>query len=245
MFRPCIVIPIYNHGSTIESVLNRIAPFHLPVFIVDDGSNSETQTALNRLPNPDDGIWIHRRQRNGGKGAALRDGFELAHKKGFSHVLQVDADGQHQIEDIPRFLSAAEAQPEALVLGKPILGPDSPWIRRWGRELSVFWVRVETLSKRIADPLFGFRMYPLASTVSLMRKTKIGLRMDFDPEIAVRLCWTGIPIQNLDSVVTYPREGISHFRMLRDNIRISWMHFRLVLGMIIRFPNIIKNRKHS
>ncbi len=236
MFQPCVVIPIYNNKDTIGDVLERLRPFAIPCLIVNDGSNRETRETLNRLARHHDWVSIDHLPKNGGKGAAVKRGISLAHERGFSHAVQVDADGQHHLEDVPRFLEAARKNPAALILGRPVFGTDAPLSRRMGRVISQVLVWLETLSLAIADPLFGFRVYPVAAASTLIRGGSLGSRMDFDPEIAVRLCWRRTPIRNLPTRVKYPENGVSHFRMLEDNLLLSWMHARLVLGMCWRAP---------
>ncbi len=236
MFRPCIVIPIYNNKDTIGGVVDRLRPFNLPILIANDGSSQATVQVLDALSANHEQVHVKHLARNGGKGNAVKTGLLWAHELGYSHALQVDADGQHQMEDAPKFLQAAEKDPEALVLGTPTFGDSVPKIRLYGRELSKFCVRVETLGRAIADPLFGFRSYPLAAAADTIKNSRIGNRMDFDPEIAVRLCWRGCPIVNIPTPVFYPEGGVSHFRMVHDNILITWLHIRMVFGMIFRLP---------
>ena len=177
-----------------------------------------------------------RRPQNGGKGAAVKTGFAFAHGLGYTHALQVDADGQHMLEDIPRFLETAHAQPEALVLGAPRYDHTAPAGRLIGRQITLFWTRVEVGRGVITDPMCGFRVYPLAAALAAPRT---GDRMDFAIEIAVRMSWMGVPIVNLPTAVRYlAREegGVSHFHMLRDNLRIAWMHTRLATTAILVRP---------
>jgi glycosyltransferase involved in cell wall biosynthesis len=228
-FRPCAVIPSYDNPQTLPGVVASVRAHVAQVFVIDDGSQIPVSEVLS--PCPAD-VQIFRRISNGGKGAAVKDGLRLARAAGFSHALQLDADGQHDSNDIPRFLEAAKAQPLAFVTGKPTFDSSAPAARVWGRQISVFWVRVETLSRRIADPLCGFRVYPLANLPPL---AELGDRMDFDPEIAVRLVWRGAPVVNIDTKVRYlsrDEGGVSHFRSVRDTLSICWLHTRLVLSMI-------------
>ena len=242
-FQCCALIPIYNNKDTISHVLDRLAVFNLPCLVVNDGSNQETRAVLQQLQQNRELVWVKHLPQNGGKGAAVKAGLLWADELGYSHALQVDADGQHHIEDAPRFLEAGRVRPEAVVLGKPVFGPDVPKARLYGRQLSKFFVRLETLSAAIGDPLFGFRLYPVAPAARLVRTAWMGSRMDFDPEIAVRLCWLGLPIVNLESPVFYPEGGVSHFRMVKDNLLITWLHTRLCFGMILRFPLLLWRRR--
>jgi glycosyltransferase involved in cell wall biosynthesis len=187
-------------------------------------------------------VQVIHQEHNGGKGQAVISGFLSAYNKGYTHAIQIDADGQHNAHDIDRFLAEATAYPAALILGKPLFGPDVPLSRYLGRKISQWCVWVETLSWAIGDPLCGFRLYPLAATVALIKRTRVGARMDFDPDIAVRLYWAGIEMRNIETRVSYPEGGMSHFRLFRDNVRISWMHTRLLAGMLVRIPQLLLRR---
>lgn len=238
-FRPCIVIPNYNHGQTITAVVGRLLEYGLPIIIVDDGSNEETRRIIDSLSNIFPDIHCLILPENRGKGAAVMTGIKEANNLGFSHALQIDADGQHDTADVPLFLKASQAAPHAIVCGKPIYDHSAPAGRRYGRYATHVWVWIETLSLSIGDSLCGFRMYPVPSTVALFEKTAIPTRMDFDPEILVRLFWAGHPVVNVSTRVIYPQNGLSHFNMIRDNIRISWMHTRLFFGMLLRLPLLL------
>jgi hypothetical protein len=158
----------------------------------------------------------------------LKDGFKIACELGYTHVFQVDADGQHDITSTPTFLEAGRAQPEALVLAYPTYDDSAPKSRLVARKITRFWVNLEVGRERIVDALIGFRVYPLAS--ALATRTR-GNRMDFDVEIAVHMARAGVPIINLPVKVHYPSAehgGISHFRPLRDNLRLFWLHCRLI-----------------
>lgn len=237
-FSPCVVIPCYNHGAMMASVLARLAPFNLAVFIVDDGSDEATRLQLEPLRNAQ--VTLIRLAENQGKGAAVMRGLQVAAEAGFSHALQVDADGQHQIEDCPQMLAEARQHPQCLISGQPVYDDSIPKSRLYGRYITHFWVWVETLSFSIKDSMCGFRVYPLAPTMALATRHPIGQRMDFDTEIMVRLYWAGTPSRFIATRVTYPQDGVSHFDALHDNLRISWMHTRLFFGMLPRIPSLLR-----
>lgn len=243
MTNTCIVIPVFNHGSTLANVLAQLEPFGLPVILVDDGSGTDTAHTLRQLTNDHpERITLYTRVKNGGKGAAVMDGLRQARQLGFSHALQIDADGQHRSADLPRFLDAAQAHPKALITGTPQYDASVPKGRLYGRYLTHVWVWINTLSLDIRDSMCGFRVYPLASTLAIIDRVALGNRMEFDCEILVRLHWQGIPIINLPTAVQYPENGLSHFRMLKDNLLISKMHARLFFGMLMRLPWILRQR---
>jgi len=233
---------MYEHGETIGSILEEVAAFNIPCLVVNDGSSAPSRKLLERAAAGHETVQVLHLPENKGKGFAVGKGLFWAREAGCTHAVQLDADSQHTVSDIPAFLAAAKQDPEALILGKPIFGPEAPKCRLYGRHISVFWVMIETLSRAISDPLCGFRCYPVDAVVKVLRKSGTGLRMEFDPEIAVRLFWEGIRIRNIPPRVSYPEGGVSHFHTLRDNVRISWMHTRLVFGMLLRIPRLLVNR---
>jgi glycosyltransferase involved in cell wall biosynthesis len=240
---PCVLVPIYDHGATVGGVLRALAPLGVPCLVVDDGSGRATQDVLAGLARELPGVSLERLPDNRGRGAALRHGYRVARARGFTHAVQLDADGQHDPADVPRFLAAARRRPEALVIGVPIFDETAPRSRLYGRRLSVFWVHLETLSRAIPDPLCGFRGLPLAPVVDLLARTPLGDRMEFDVEVVVRLCWRGLPVVTVPTRVRYFREGVSHFRPWRDNVLISRAHARLCAGMLRRLPALVRRRR--
>ncbi len=232
--RACALIPTYDNPRTVRAVVERVRAF-VPVVVVDDGSAAEGRAAVEALGR--EGLaQVTRRAQNGGKGAAVKTGFAFAHGLGYTHALQVDADGQHTLADIPRFLAAAQAEPDALILGAPEYDSSAPRGRLIGRKITLFWTDVEVGRGVITDPMCGFRVYPLRAALAAPRT---GDRMDFDIEIAVRMAWMGVPIVNLPTKVRYlarDEGGVSHFHMLRDNLRIGWMHTRLSTTALLVRP---------
>ena len=241
-FAPCALIPIYNHKDTIGRTVHALRAHGLPVVIVDDGSNAATRNVLDALALDLPDICLLRLPCNQGKGRALSAGLLAAHEMGFSHALQIDADGQHDVNDVPRFLAESAADPRALVCGRPIYDDSVPRGRLYGRYVTHFFVWLETLSMEIKDSMCGFRLYPLAATCAELKRKPFPARMDFDTEAAVRLVWRGVPVRNLPTRVIYPEHGLSHFRMWHDNVRISAMHTRLLIGMLPRAPRLLWRR---
>ncbi|MCH8686369.1 glycosyltransferase family 2 protein [Pedomonas mirosovicensis] len=230
-----IVVPVYRHGREAARLAARLAEVGLPAYFVDDGNEAETARLLQALPGRFPHVRVIRREENGGKGAAVLTGLKAALADGHSHALQIDSDGQHNLADIPRFLAASRETPQALISGHPQFDVSAPLGRRIGRQITRLCVWLETLSLDIVDPMCGFRVYPLAPTLQVADSaSSLGRRMDFDVEILVRLHWAGVAIRSLPTVVIYPEGGVSNFRMLADNGRISWMHTRLILGMVGR-----------
>ena len=221
------------------AVVASLQSFNFPILIIDDGSNEDTKQVLESLAQQPN-ITLINLASNQGKGGAVIAGIQRAHQLGFSHALQIDADGQHDIEAIPRLLKASELYPQHLISGKPIYDESVPKARLYGRYATHIWVWIETLSLEIKDSMCGFRAYPIQSTIETLDKYTIGLRMDFDTEIMVKMYWEGIQFHFIDTRVFYPEDGISHFDALHDNIRISKMHTKLFFGMLPRIPALIK-----
>jgi len=231
-FRACVLIPTYDNPRTIAHVVASAREHLTDVIVVDDGSASPTQRVLREISERGE-AQVVRREHNGGKGAAVKQGFAIALAQGFTHALQIDADDQHCSADIPRYLEAARRQPDALILGEPQFSSDAPKARLWGRLISVFFVHLETGGRVIKDPLCGYRLYPLAAALACAPASD---HMEFDPEIAVRMVWRGVPVINLPTAVRYvsrAQGGVSHFKLVRDNVRISLMHSRLMTRMIM------------
>ncbi|MGR8981505.1 MAG: glycosyltransferase family 2 protein [Gammaproteobacteria bacterium] len=238
--KTCIIIPVYNHEHAILHVISRLKRYGIPCLLVNDGSSDACSKVLEDCARQES-VWLTllNRAENGGKGAAVIDGFNAAIKLGYTHALQIDADGQHNIDDIPRFLEAGRLNPDAMILGKPVFDETVPKSRLYGRYLTNLCIVINTLSLAIADGMCGFRLYPLAAVDKLMSTTKIGRRMDYDIDIVVRLYWQGVKAINIPTAVHYPSDGVSHFRLFRDNVMISKAHVRLFLGMLIRIPQLL------
>ena len=238
--RFAILIPNYNHKESIARLLDELAEYRLPCVIVNDGSDEETCRVLEEQSRLRDWVTIVNRCKRGGKGAAVMQGLLHLQRAGFTHAIQLDADGQHNPTDAARFLKEAINDPGALILGKPKFGADVPKSRLVGRQLSRVLVWAETLSFAIADPLLGYRIYPLQATVRVFNNSRVGLGMDFDPEIAVRLYWAGVPVRNVQTRVIYPNKGLSHFRMVKDNALMVWLHLRLLLSGLCRVRLLLR-----
>ena len=229
-----VVIPCYEHGSTIGAVVAGVAPSGLPCLLVDDGSGPATREALEALAKRHAFVEVLRRDENGGKGAALRLGYRAAAERGWDGVIQLDADGQHDAADVPRFADAMQRHPGALVLGVPVFDASVPRARLYARQLSRGLVWAACRSRVIPDPLCGFRGIPLAVTLAVLDRVETGDRMEFEPEIAVRLVWAGVPVVTLPTRVVYPPGGLSHFRFSRDYPLLASLYLRLLAGMLRR-----------
>ncbi len=239
---PCLLIPIYDHGREIGAVVESLARFDTKCFVVDDGSAPPTRAVLRELEKVHPWVEVQRRERNGGRGAALKTGYRLARSRGFSHAVQLDADGQHAAGDVPRFLAEIERHQGALILGAPVFDASVPRARLYGRQLSRAMVWLSTLSLDVSDPLCGFRGIPLAPTLELLDARPTGDHMEFDPQLVILLCWRGVPVRNLPTRVVYAEGGLSHFDMLRDNARMTGLYLQSLAGMLPRAPRLVARR---
>ncbi|MDY7578930.1 glycosyltransferase family 2 protein [Herbaspirillum sp. RTI4] len=236
----CAVIPVYDHEEAIDAVVNAVLAQGLPCILVDDGSSVLCARTLDRIVRAaPDKVTLLRHPHNQGKGAAVVSGMRHAAASGYSHALQIDADGQHASTDIPRFIAAATAHPQAVIAGCPQYDDSVPGLRFYARYLTHVWVWINTLSFAIRDSMCGFRLYPLPAFMRLAEQHRIGRHMDFDTDVLVRLYWDGLEVINLPTRVVYPTDGVSHFRMVRDNVLITCMHSRLFFGMLRRFPQLL------
>ena len=243
-----VLIPSYNPGpGVVATVLGARAQWS-PVWVVVDGSTDGTDKLLQNMAANDPGLKVLVLPRNQGKGSAVLAGIEAAAAQGFTHALTMDSDGQHPAELIPAFMAASQAAPDAMVLGKPVFGAEAPALRVNGRKVSNGWANLETLWMGVGDSLYGFRVYPIAPLARIMRSNLFMRRFDFDPEAVVRLCWAGVRPINIDAPVRYlsaEEGGVSHFKYLRDNVLLTWMHTRLFLGFLIRLPMLLARRFSS
>ena len=239
----CIVIPIYNHRDAIGGTLARLVVHGQPILVVDDGSDEPTRRVLAALAAQYAGsVTLLRLPVNGGKGAAVMAGMRAARTRGYRHAIQIDADGQHDADDVPKFVAAAQAEPDAVILGRPRFDDSVPKARLYGRYLTHVWVWIETLSLDIPDAMCGFRLYPVDAVCELIDTVSMPTRMAFDSEILVRLHWRGLAFRTIATRVVYPADGVSHFDVWRDNVRISASHTRLVAGMLVRAPMLLTRR---
>jgi len=246
-FQPklCFIIPVYDHSKNLPSFIKELTKKNFPIILVDDGSHSACKKIMMRLDHEIEGVTLKSHVFNLGKGAAIKTGLKEAKKSGFSHAIQIDADGQHNIEDISRFVLEMNKQPNALVSGFPSFDKTVPKLRYYSRYATHLWVWINTLSKDIKDSMCGFRIYPVDQSCLLLSTQKIGDRMEFDSEFIVRWHWTGKPIVQIQTRVIYPEDGISHFNLFRDNLLIAWMHARLFFGMLKRLPKLLKQKISS
>jgi glycosyltransferase involved in cell wall biosynthesis len=240
-----VLIPSYNSGGRLLPTVRAALDHWAPVWVVVDGSTDGSALRLTNMAaaNAQLRIWVL--PRNRGKGAAVLFALQEAATQGYTHVLTMDSDGQHPAERIAAFMHASLAAPVAMVLGTPVFDASAPQLRVRGRKISNWWANLETLWAGISDSLYGFRVYPVAPLIAVMRRQPWMRRFDFDVEAVVRLSWRGVPAINLPAPVRYfsaADGGVSHFKYWRDNALLTWMHFRLFFGFVLRSPLLLARR---
>jgi len=236
----CLLVPHYNHAQAFIDFLPRLESLNMPCIVVDDGSDENNINQVKKqLEQSKLESYFFEHHYNRGKGAAFFTGASQARAMGFTHILQIDADGQHDIEDVEKFIQMAKQYPEAIVSGHPQFDETAPKARLYGRKVTDFWVAIETLSFEIKDSLCGFRVYPIKQIEMVSDKFHIGKRMDFDTDIAVKSVWSGVAIKFIPTKVIYHENTVSHFYYLRDNVLLIKLHVGLMLGMLLRLPMLV------
>jgi hypothetical protein len=240
--RCLVVVPSYNTGSILLDTIQSILTYTQDLWVIVDGSTDHSPNLLLPLLNDHPSFQILTLPYNQGKGAAIDHAVQQAIIAGYTHILTIDADGQHPASSIPVFLEAMANHPQAALMGKPDFGPEAPAIRVQGRKISNYWAHLETLSWGISDSLFGMRLYPIQAINQAFKSTRWARRFDFDTEIAVRIAWLGIPMHTISTPVRYISKeegGVSQFRYGRDNLVLTWMHTRLVIEFLFRLPHLL------
>jgi glycosyltransferase involved in cell wall biosynthesis len=242
-----VLIPSYNTGPRLLATVREALRQWAPVWVVLDGSTDGSGEPVLAWSAREPQLKVITLEHNLGKGAAIEAGAAEALAHGYTHALTMDADGQHPAGDIPRFMAESRRRPEAMILGRPVFGPEAPLARCLGRKLSIALARAELLGPGIDDPLFGFRIYPLNALQRAFASTRWGRRFDFDHEIAVRAFWQGAPTVNLPAPCRYLRKeegGVSHFRYGRDNLLLVWLQLRLLAELALwRWPELLRLRR--
>jgi glycosyltransferase involved in cell wall biosynthesis len=241
-----VIIPSYNSGSLLEETVEAVLKVWLPVIVVLDGCTDGSAQRLGTILAGRDGVYVIELPENRGKGAAVLAALSRACVLGWTHAVVFDSDGQHAVEDIPRFMAASKRHPQAMVLGVPVFGEDAPGLRVWGRCIGNWWTNLETLWGGIRDSLYGFRVYPVHKSLQILAGIWGGKRFDFDTQLAVRLYWEGVVPLNISTRVVYrsrKKGGVSHFRYVRDNVLLTLVHVGLVCRALCLIPRLVRFRQ--
>lgn len=244
----CVIVPSYNSGQILAQTVRDLVDVWQPVIVVIDGSTDGSERELRELTRGKSGLEVLVSKSNEGKGAAVLAGLQGAAARGMTHAAVFDSDGQHLASEVPRFMRASLAHPEAMILGVPVFGGDAPSLRVTGRRVGNWWANMETWWGGIDDSLFGFRVYPVEPSLRILRRIRGGRRFDFDTQLAVRLYWAGVRPLNLPTPVLYPRRetgGVSHFRYARDNFLLARVHSFLFLQSLTMIPRLYRYKRRG
>ncbi len=226
-----VVIPTYNHPQRLREVVQGALSVTEDVLVVDDGSDQPASELLEGLD-----VEVVRHEVNHGKGAAISTAGDWAARRDKTHIITIDADGQHDPAEIPKFIKAIQANPHALIIGvRNFAGSHAPFSSRFGRAFGNFWVRVQT-GKSVGDIQSGFRAYP----VNVLQAIDLWFcRYAFEVEIAVRAFWASVPLVKIDVTVEYPprEQRVSHFSGLRDNLHLFALNTHLTMRSIVPWPH--------
>ena len=242
------VIPVYNHGAALESVVKKLVQYNFPIIVVDDGNDEKNKAFINDVAARYSLITLIVHPKNKGKGEAVKSGVLKAEQLGLTHILQIDSDGQHDAGRIPQFLELSKQNPKAIICGYPVYDESAPRHRVIARKISNVWIHIVsfTTSHQVRDALIGFRIYPVEPyCIVLRRHSIIDSHMGYDIDILVHLLWRNVPVISEAVEVHYPEDGVSNFRAVRDNLHITFTYARLCIGMVIRLPILIKRKLYK
>lgn len=223
-----LVIPHYNQLATLRGVVQKALAQTPHVAVFDDGSDVSPKETLQGLP-----VTLVRCEKNRGKGVMITEAARWAKQHGFTHLVTLDADGQLDPREYPLFEAAAKQHPQALIIGVRRFGADAPKSSRFGRKFGGFWVRFQT-GKTVQDIQSGYRCYPVDLLTNLKCFSK---RYAFEVEIAVRALWAGFPLEEVPVSVTYPKDRVSHFGKLMDNLRLTVLNTHLTVRSMLPIPH--------
>ena len=241
-------MPTYNTGPRLLETVRQALEYWRPVWVIVDGSTDGGRELVESKLKGAAGLRVISSPVNHGKGAAVLLGMAQAVSEGYRNALVMDADGQHPADRIPQFMNLSEAEPDAMILGVPIFGPEAPFSRRYGRLIGNWWTQLETLWGGIGDAVFGFRVYPIRESLEVLSRTRRGRRFDFETELVVRLFWLGVRPINVPVPVTYLAAtdgGVSHFHLLKDNLLLVRTHTCLVLSALMKLPVLYQARRRQ
>lgn len=218
------VIPHYNHNASLKQVAQGCLAQNCPVLIVDDGSTTSPEQTVEGL-----NVSFIRHKTNSGKGSAILTAATWARKNGFTHIITIDADAQHNPAQIPLFIQAAKQSPQALIIGVREFDESVPFSSRFGRKFGNFWVHLQT-GTPVNDIQSGYRCYPL----EMLKVLKVYFkRYAFEVEIVVRALWAGFKVKEVPVSVVYTKQRISHFSKFKDNLRLTLLNTYLTLRSML------------
>ncbi len=231
--RCAVLIPVYNNEKSISRIIEQSLQFCSDVIVVDDGSTDNTNSLIAKHPEISQLV----NHSNDGKGCAIRMGFQYAFDEGFTHVITLDADGEHNPNEIPHFLESLQSNSDSILIGSEYISTDSK-IASKGKKVE------KRIARRVGNSLMqlftgfkltnshsNYRLYPLKPLEPLELKSR---RFEYEQEILIESAWAGVPLKevSIDPVSISPEEYVSHtstvkdfFRLVRVHGRASFRHF--------------------
>ena len=194
MFKPCVVIPVYNHERAVGAVVEAVVAQNLPCILVDDASSAECARLLDVMAAARPGrLILLRHAVNRGKGRGRADRRAACCATGLQPCAPDRCGWSTPVRRYSAFCRAGTSSSRgAVIVGYAKYDATVPWLRLCARYLTHVWVWINTLSLQIKDSMCGFRVYPLPPLMMLDQQRKLGRRMNFDIEVLVRLYWQGI-----------------------------------------------------
>ena len=216
--RLAALVPCYGAPDTVADVVSGSLEHLDAVLVIDDGSRDACAGRASQA-----GAQVISHRRNRGKGAALREGFRELSEQGFTHVVTLDADGQHLASEIPRLVERAQQHPDRIIIGarcRDGVHEIAP-LKRWANDFADGWVE-RASGKRILDTQSGFRVYPMGPLAKILGKEVRGRHFEFESEILILAVRRGMTIETVDVQVYYPppEERHSHYHPWLDTLRI-------------------------
>ncbi|MDD5679331.1 MAG: glycosyltransferase family 2 protein [Kiritimatiellae bacterium] len=219
--KACVVIPAYREQRMIRDVVQRVRKYVQPVIVVDDGSTDRTADEA-----ADADAVVIRHTVNMGKGVALNTGFNYARQNRFDYLITLDADGQHDPADIPRFIEAYERTGIPVLIGNRMGAlSNMPQIRKWtNRYMS--WLLSRAMNQYVPDTQCGFRLYRCDVLPFIEAQAT---RFAAESEILLHIASRGIRMDSVPITVIYNEEK-SKINPLRDTFRFFLMLSRYYQG---------------
>lgn len=234
----CVLIPTYNNSSSLQKIVEEVLHYTQNLIVVNDGSTDDTANILKAFSE----IKTFAYPNNKGKGYALRYGFKQALLLGYEYAISIDSDGQHLPSDLPKFLTAIEQYPQAIIIGSRNMKQENiPGKSSFGNKFSNFWIKLET-GYELSDTQSGFRLYPIKKIQNIRFFTR---KFEFEVEVLTRSAWKNILLVCIPIQVYYPPENerVSHFRPFKDFTRISLLNTYLVtLTLLFYLPKRLLNK---
>jgi glycosyltransferase involved in cell wall biosynthesis len=216
-----LLIPAYNEEKHIKKVIQNCLPYRLDIIVVDDGSIDKTAQVVKGIRETDKNLIFLQHQRNKGKGAALDTGFKHALAKKYQGVITLDADDQHDPQEIKNFLDMIEKEKPDLIIGSRFQNTQGMPFIRLGTNYVTSWIISKIAGQKIEDVQSGFRYISDKVIKNIELKTK---DFETEPELILKAAWLGYKIKNIPISTIYYEGFVSEVNKITDTAKF----FRLV-----------------